>query len=52
VVHLRNAGHGRSSGAPVELHFGQTWTVKNGKLVRLRSFRSFDEALEAAGLSE
>jgi ketosteroid isomerase-like protein len=52
VVQIRNTGRGRTSGAPVELLFGQVWTVRDGKITRLRSFPTFEEALEAVGLSE
>ena len=52
VIRIRNAARGRSSGALVEFHFGQVWTVSNGKVVRLRAFPNFEDALEAVGLWE
>jgi ketosteroid isomerase-like protein len=52
VVHVRIAGRGRASGAPVALRFGQVWTVRDGKIVRMLTFPTFAEALEAVGLSE
>jgi ketosteroid isomerase-like protein len=52
VVGIRNAGRGRGSGIAVGMSFGQVWTVRKGKIVRLRVYPSLAEALEAAGLSE
>ena len=52
VVSLRLSARGRSSGIRVEQHLGQVWTVHDGKAIRVRSFVSFREALEAAGLQE
>jgi ketosteroid isomerase-like protein len=43
---------GKGSGAPVELHFGQVFEIEDGRVIRLRNFPDFAEALEAAGLSE
>ena len=36
----------------VERDFTHVWTVTAGKLVRLQVFKTTEEALEAAGLSE
>jgi ketosteroid isomerase-like protein len=43
---------GKGSGAPVELHFGQVFEIEDGRVIRMRNFPDFAEALEAAGLSE
>jgi ketosteroid isomerase-like protein len=45
---------GKSSGVPVELHFGIVFELegKGGRVIRVRNFPEFAEALEAAGLSE
>jgi ketosteroid isomerase-like protein len=52
VARVRQVGRGRGSGVDVELRFGQIWTVRDGRIVRFRTFPSFEEALEALGLSE
>ena len=52
VVRARVWGRGRGSGVPVELRFGQVFTVRNGRIVRFRAFPDFEQALEAVGLSE
>jgi ketosteroid isomerase-like protein len=52
VARVHQAGRGRESGAAVAWHFGQIWTVKNGRIVRFQALPSFEEALEAVGLSE
>jgi len=52
VARVHQVGRGRGSGAAVELHFGQIWTVKHGRIVRFRAFPTFEDALEAVGLAE
>ena len=49
---LRSHGHGSSSSVPVEQKHWQVIDWRDGKIVRLESFRSQAEALEAVGLSE
>jgi ketosteroid isomerase-like protein len=46
--------HGRGSGSGVEVHGESAWlhTIKDGLTTHLRSFSTWEEALEAAGLSE
>jgi ketosteroid isomerase-like protein len=51
-VALKLRGSGRASGIGAEMRIFQAWTLRNGKLVRLESYLSRDEALEAAGLRE
>jgi ketosteroid isomerase-like protein len=45
-------GRGRASGADVEWQGALVWTIRQGKVVRVVWFRTREEALEAAGLSE
>jgi ketosteroid isomerase-like protein len=52
VIGIRNAGRGRGSRIAVEMSFGQVWTVRDERIVRLRSFPSLAEALAAVGLRE
>ena len=52
VVRCHQAGTGRGSGAAVDFYFGQVWTVGGGKIEGFRAFPDFEQALEAAGLSE
>jgi ketosteroid isomerase-like protein len=52
VLSVHHRGTGRGSGVPVEMSHWQVCTVRNGKVVRWRNFRTRDQALEAAGLSE
>ena len=50
VVAQRLSARGRSTGIAVEQHLGQVWTVDDGKVLRVRSYVTYREALEAAGL--
>jgi ketosteroid isomerase-like protein len=50
VVHDR--ARGRHSGAQVERRQWHVWTIRDGKLWRLRIFETKVEALEAVGLSQ
>jgi ketosteroid isomerase-like protein len=43
---------GRGSGAEVHQPFTLVWTLEAGKVVRVRSYASRREALDAVGLSE
>ena len=52
VVFFHEVAKGRDSGAVVETDTGTINTVRNGKIVRVRSYMDRAEALEAAGLSE
>jgi ketosteroid isomerase-like protein len=46
-------GRGRASGVEVEhANYAGVWTIRAGKIVRAVWFRTREEALEAAGLSE
>jgi ketosteroid isomerase-like protein len=52
VVFFHEVAKGRSSGAVVETNTGTVNTVRDGKIVRVRSYMDRAQALEAAGLSE
>jgi ketosteroid isomerase-like protein len=52
VTLIRQSGRGRESGVPVEVHFFQLWTVRDGKVRKIEVFGHRADALEAAGLSE
>jgi ketosteroid isomerase-like protein len=52
VVTYRLSARGRSSGVDVQQIVTLVWTLRAGKVVRIRAYTSRDEALEAAGLSE
>ena len=43
---------GKGSGVPVELHFGVVYEIEDGRVIRIRNFPDFAQALEAAGLRE
>ena len=51
-VMARFRGRGRASGAEVEGHHFEVYTVHKGKVVHVEEFGSRGEALEAAGLSD
>jgi ketosteroid isomerase-like protein len=52
LVSVCQRGRGRESGVPIEIHFFQLWTIRNGKLRKQELFRHRADALEAAGLRE
>ena len=43
-------GRGHESGVPVEMHFGQMWTFRDGRARRMVMYNDIDEARRAAGL--
>ncbi len=45
-------GRGRQSGVPIEIHFFELATIRDGKVRQIEYFRHRADALEAAGLSE
>lgn len=51
VVLGREHGRGSTSGVVVEREIGQLVTVRDAKIVGVRLYGSWDEALEAAGVS-
>ena len=52
VVRVRQSGRGKETGAQVENHAWQVFTLRNGKVVHCRGYDTKAQALEAAGLSE
>jgi ketosteroid isomerase-like protein len=52
IANLRISGRGRGSGLPVNQRITLIWTVRAGRVTRVRAYRERAEALEAAGLSE
>jgi ketosteroid isomerase-like protein len=52
VVRWRGWGKGKASGVPIDWREAHTYKLHNGKVVEVREFRSWREALEAAGLRE
>ncbi len=45
-------GAGAESGAPARLRFGQVWSFRDAKVIRVDFYYEPSEALEAAGLRE
>jgi ketosteroid isomerase-like protein len=52
LASVRGTGKGRGSGVPAEISFFHVAEFGDGKIRRLRSYATEDEALEAAGLRE
>ena len=52
LVSISSHGLGRGSGVPIEIHFFEVLTVKDGQVLKMEFFRHRADALEAAGLSE
>ena len=52
VVTATGRGRGRASGASVEWSQYGVWTIREGKVLQVLWFANYEEALEAAGLSE
>src|SRR5215212_9358935 len=46
------SGRGSASGVDVEAELVQLWTLRNGLAVRIDSYATIAEALEAAGVTE
>src|SRR3954462_11595849 len=49
VALIRERGRGGTSGATVEREIGELFTVQKGRVVRVRLYGSWSEALKAAG---
>lgn len=47
---IEMSGRGRESGVPVEMQFGQLWTFREGRAVRMILYYDLDEARREAGL--
>ena len=52
VLLWREYGRGKDSAAPVEIRGGTVWTVRSGKVIRVKPYTNRREALEAVGLRE
>jgi ketosteroid isomerase-like protein len=52
VALTHQSGTGKGSGVPVELNLGAVFELNDGLVVRMRTYLSQAEPLEAAGLSE
>jgi hypothetical protein len=52
LVFTRQSGRGRESGVPIEIHFFQLFTIRDGRARHIELFRHRADALEAAGLRE
>jgi ketosteroid isomerase-like protein len=50
VIH--NTGRAKRSGVPTELRYAALYTIRDGKMVRVREYVTKTEAFKAAGLSE
>ena len=46
----RLQGRGRTSGVELDVPMGFVWTLRDGKVVRAKSFSEQADALRAAGL--
>jgi ketosteroid isomerase-like protein len=52
VVSLRVTARGRQTAIPVEQRSAGVWTVRDGQIIRVRSYASLAEALQAVGLRD
>ena len=52
VAIVRQRARSKATGRPVEMVFGQVWTLRNGKQVRMEMYADSVEALQAVGLPE
>ena len=52
IAMMHTHGRGKRSGVPVERWEAHVWTLREGKLWRLRTFETKSEALKAVGLAE
>jgi len=51
VSYHRMRGRGRESGAAMQADYAYHWTLRDGRIVRIRSYGNAADALQAAGLS-
>jgi ketosteroid isomerase-like protein len=52
VVRVRGSARGKGSGIRIDGTLGHVWTLRAGKAVRFDVYPTWQEALEAAGVSE
>lgn len=50
LVRVRASGRGRHTGLTMVEETGQVWTLRDGQVVRLDVYRTWDEARRAVGL--
>jgi ketosteroid isomerase-like protein len=50
VAFIRASGRGRESGLVIDQRLPSVWTVRDGRVVRVRGYREAADALDAAGL--
>jgi ketosteroid isomerase-like protein len=50
VVFVRQSGTGKGSGAPMEMRYGQVFTVRGSAITRMKTYLDRDEALKDAGV--
>ena len=51
VAIVRQRGRSKTSGLPVDMAYGQVFTIRDGKFARMEMYADPVEALEAVGLS-
>jgi ketosteroid isomerase-like protein len=52
VVGVRHRGRGKASGIEVDMPQFQVYTLRDGRIIRYRGFRTRAEALGAAGIPD
>jgi ketosteroid isomerase-like protein len=52
VVPVQIIGVGKQSGVETRANAAHVWKVREGRIVRMTTFQTLDEALEAVGLSD
>jgi ketosteroid isomerase-like protein len=52
VVDARVTARGKQTAIPVEQRAAQVWTIRSGRVTRIRAYAVLSEALESVGLTE
>jgi ketosteroid isomerase-like protein len=52
VVDARVTARGKQTAIPVEQRAAQLWSIRGGRVIRIRAYASLSEALETVGLEE
>ncbi len=52
VAIVNQRGRSKVTGIPVDMHFAQVWSLRDGLAFRMKMYASVEEALEDAELSE
>ena len=50
VAIVRQHGRSRTTGMPVDMHFAQVWSLRDGAMARMEMYADTEEALRAVGL--